>query len=253
MPPHALAVDQQQQRLQTDEKEAAARAVSPLSIGIPRYYTPNEVAQHCESSDLWVSWLGNVYNLTPLAEENDGNPKLYPILLNAGKDISHWFDRDTGTLKTFRDPRTNLTMPVCPDGEPLHVPPVTEPVAHWTWEVAVPWWIDCQRYWIGKLSAKTRMIRIVNTLTKEEITLEVCSEEPVSAIVERYLAAHNSHAKGYSWKRLGTRGFELLDMTLTLQDNGVEDESDTMGELGMVNDDWLPALYLYFMDDLTVA
>ena len=39
----------------------------------------------------------------------------------------------------------------------------------------------------------------------------------MSAIQERYLA-FNSHAKGYMWKRCG----QLLDMSLTLQENGIK-------------------------------
>ena len=37
-----------------------------------RYYTPLEVEQHSSSKDLWVSFLGKVYNLTPLVEKNGG-------------------------------------------------------------------------------------------------------------------------------------------------------------------------------------
>lgn len=37
-----------------------------------RYFTPAEVAQHNQLEDLWVSYLGNVYDLTPLAQEYKG-------------------------------------------------------------------------------------------------------------------------------------------------------------------------------------
>lgn len=79
-----------------------------------RYYTPSEVAAHNSSSDCWVSLLGKVYDLTPLCEEHTGsitrsnasvtmigpctllgNILLKPIVTNAGKDISHWFDPKT--------------------------------------------------------------------------------------------------------------------------------------------------------------
>lgn len=77
-----------------------------------RYYTPSEVAAHNTSSDCWVSLLGKVYDLTPLCEEHTGsitrsnasvtmirtllgNILLKPIVTNAGKDISHWFDPKT--------------------------------------------------------------------------------------------------------------------------------------------------------------
>ena len=76
-----------------------------------RHYTPSEVAAHNTSSDCWVSFLGKVYNLTPLCEEHAGivacllpplialsrlgSVLLKPIVTHSGKDISHWFDPKT--------------------------------------------------------------------------------------------------------------------------------------------------------------
>ena len=90
-----------------------------------RDFTPAEVAQHNQPEDLWVSYLGNVYNLTPLAQEYKGKGHtlgqrrgcvgvfgswmastdggcslpgdllLKPIVEVAGQDISHWFDPKT--------------------------------------------------------------------------------------------------------------------------------------------------------------
>jgi len=37
-----------------------------------KYFTPREVAEHNTCDDLWVSWLGYVYDLTPLALEHRG-------------------------------------------------------------------------------------------------------------------------------------------------------------------------------------
>lgn len=84
-----------------------------------RYFTPSEVAEHNQPEDLWVSYLGYVYNLTPLAQafkgkgmagelasapgwpafdglrSFSGDLLLKPILEVAGQDISHWFDPKT--------------------------------------------------------------------------------------------------------------------------------------------------------------
>lgn len=38
----------------------------------PPYFTPAEVSQHNTADDLWVSWLGNVYDLTPVSQANEG-------------------------------------------------------------------------------------------------------------------------------------------------------------------------------------
>ena len=41
-------------------------------MGRPKYFTPKEVAVHNTVDDLWVSFLGKVYNLTPLCEKYKG-------------------------------------------------------------------------------------------------------------------------------------------------------------------------------------
>ena len=42
-----------------------------------------------------------------------------------------------------------------------------------------------------------------------------------------------------------------LDMTKTLKQNGIQDESEAFYELNIDEDDFLPAIHLYFNDDLT--
>jgi len=216
---------------------------------VERYFTPAEVELRNSPHDCWMSWLGDVYNLTSLVEEMQGNPLIGPLLRNAGKDISHWFDRKTRDLKTHINPLTGVSCPYTPEGRFLHVPP---PLPRSDWSTVegggTPWWMNKEEYCVGRLSQKTRKLRIVNTLTKDEHVLEVCSEETLSAIQDRYMA-YNSHAKGYMWKRLSV----LLDMSLTLEQNGIKDESSVFETLGIDEDQWLPVIHLYFSDDLTVA
>lgn len=211
------------------------------------YFTPAQVAQHNFPEDCWVSWLGCVYNLTDVIKSHAGDKLLIPILANAGQDLSHWFDPATGNLKSQTHLLTGCKTPYTPIGRFLQVPPPL-PRTDWkSYDSSTPWWTD-QANCIGYLSKKTRNIRILNMLTKDEHILEVCSEDSLSAIQERYLEL-NIHAKGYMWKRLGG----LLDMNLTLQENGVKDEEEMFDNLGMNSDQWLPVIHLYFSDDLTVA
>lgn len=58
---------------------------------------------------------------------------------------------------------------------------------------------------------------------------------------------YNAHADSYTWKYNGKN----LDMGKTLQANEVIDESEEFYTLGMDEDQFLPALHLYFNDDLT--
>lgn len=57
-------------------------------------------------------------------------------------------------------------------------------------------------------------------LTKHDDILEVASEENINEILDRYLEL-NLHAASYTWKRLG----KVLDMSMTLEENGIPDES----------------------------
>jgi cytochrome b involved in lipid metabolism len=216
-----------------------------IEVDFP-YFTPREVAQHNTYDDLWVSWLGYVYDLTPLALKYRGDILMNPIIKNAGKDISHWFDKDTRNIKMHMNSKLGCMVPYCPDGRFVHVSPHV-PYANWRPMVEKPWWEDDQ-YCIGKISQKTRKIRIVNTLTKDEHIIEVCSEENLIAIQERYLKL-NAHSKGYVWKRLGN----LLDMTKTLEENNILDESQQFEMLGMDEEEYLPVIHIYFSDDLSIA
>jgi len=38
----------------------------------PKYFTPKEVSRHNTVKDIWVSYFGKVYDLTPLLEEFKG-------------------------------------------------------------------------------------------------------------------------------------------------------------------------------------
>ena len=78
--------------------------------------------------------------------------------------------------------------------------------------------------------------------------IEVASEETINEILDRYLSI-NAHAASYTWKRLG----KVLDMGMPLDANGVVDDSDEMKRLGLPTEEYVPALHLYFNDDLTIA
>ena len=56
-------------------------------------------------------------------------------------------------------------------GRFIHIPPRC-PRTDWANDFGRPWWKD-DSYCIGLLSQKTRKIRIINTLTSQEQTLEV--------------------------------------------------------------------------------
>ena len=84
-------------------------------------------------------------------------------------------------------------------------------------------------------------------LSKQEDVIKVACEETMNEILDRYLPL-NSHAASYTWKRLR----QPLDMDLTLEENGIEDETDEYKELNIEPDSYIPCIHLYYNDDLTV-
>ncbi|XP_033839913.1 cytochrome b5 domain-containing protein 1 [Periophthalmus magnuspinnatus] len=211
-----------------------------------RFFTPSEVSSHNTADDLWVSLLGRVLDLSPLAQRHKGDALLLPLLESAGKDISSWFDPDTKDVRCFIDPLTQCRRYYTPRGRFLHVPP-PGPRSDWACELSPPWWRD-PSYCIGLLSHKTRWIRVINTLTAQEQRLEVCSEETMEEVLARYLT-YNSHAHSYTWKHAGV----ALNMSLTLEENGLRDDDPELDDLRLDHDLFSPGLLLHFNDDLTEA
>ncbi|XP_061922898.1 cytochrome b5 domain-containing protein 1 isoform X1 [Entelurus aequoreus] len=210
----------------------------------PRFFTPAQVSAHNTSADLWVSFLGKVCDLTPLVKQYEGDVLLLPILEFSGKDISSWFDPETKDVLTFIHPLTNCVSYYTPRGRFVHIPPAG-PRSDWASDIDPAWWKD-QHYEVGRLSSKTRWIRVINTLTSQEQRLEVCSEETLAEIRERYLP-YNSHACSYTWKHNGV----CLDMNKTLSENNVPDDDVKLQLLRLDCDLFTPAILLHFNDDLT--
>lgn len=119
------------------------------------------------------------------------------------------------------------------------------PRSDWANDFGKPWW-QGSRYEVGRLSSKTRNIRIINTLTSQEHTLEVGALESMWEILHRYLP-YNAHAASYTWKYDGKN----LNMDYTLEENGIQDQQEEFDYLNMDSTLYTPAVLLYFNDDLT--
>jgi hypothetical protein len=219
-----------------------------------RFYTAKEVREHAYDDDAYVSLNGKVLDLTPLIQAYKANPRLAqltrPLIQVAGTDISHWWDAEAGDLKTCIDVNSGMRTYAMPLGRIPHMPTIY-PDSKIDLSYDIPWWKD-PSYVIGSLTSRTRRIRLVNTLTGDETMLEVCAEETLEQLMqERYLPL-NSHARSYTWMRLDPDPREL-DMSLTLEQNGVVDEADAFESLGLNADYYVPAIHLYYNDDLTEA
>ncbi len=220
-----------------------------------RYYTPGEVARHNCAEDCWVSIHGRVFDVTPLlrgvGKQHPEYALTLPIARHAGQDLSEWFDAASREVKRARDEATGLVLPVLPHGRFLHVAP-SEPVSNWSTAFEEPWFRDDAHFCIGRLSQSVRHVVLVNMLTYQETKLEVCEEETLSEIQDRY-SAWNAHSGSYTWKVLDDNVFRPLDMSLTLTDNGIADETKFLSRLSISPESYIPTLHVYFNDDLTEA
>jgi hypothetical protein len=143
---------------------------------------------------------------------------------------------------------------------------------------AQPWWRQ-EKLIVGVLTQKTRKLRVVNMLLSSSHVIDVCAEQKICDINDLY-RSYNAHAGSYTWKKLNEEGkMEVLDNGKTLEENGLPDMSKELAELLIdevcsacwlssvvvlgfaraslfslfIQAEFLPAVYLYFDDDLTKA
>jgi len=110
-------------------------------------------------------------------------------------------------------------------------------------------WKDT-RYIIGSISRNVRKLRVVNTLTQQSDVFEVCGEETIKEIQARY-TEYNAHAQSYTWKYLKDHTFVQIEMSKTLEQLGIVDESRVFEHVGINEDHYMPIVHIYFNDDLT--
>lgn len=108
------------------------------------YIAPFEVVIHNKPNDCWVSFLGKVYNITPLIKQYQGENCVRPLIAFAGKDISDWFDAKTGDIQHYIHPITGVRVPYCPHGRIPHVE-IQIPSTEWRPLKRTPWWFDDKR------------------------------------------------------------------------------------------------------------
>jgi hypothetical protein len=221
-------------------KEATVSASKPSDES--KYYTLAEVALHNIASDCWVSLFGRVLDLTPLlTEQNQVSERAIPIIKAAGTDVSGWFEEATREPRSFIDVATGLPTPL---HQVLHTLPV-EPRSDLT-VPAIPWWND-EKYCVGLLSKQGMQLKMVNTFTSKTTKFSCCAEERLVEIQERFLE-WNAHARSYTWKAILDGSIVPLDMSLTLEANGIDLPTADLDE-----EDLMPTILLYFNDDLTTA
>ncbi|ETO15358.1 hypothetical protein RFI_22003 [Reticulomyxa filosa] len=231
-------------------KIESSRKINPLieefknnkSGTTPRWYTQEEISQHNIGWDCWIVIFNKVYDISSLLKENRSLLSR-PLLKFAGCDISSWFDEHTKEVKTYIEEKSERQVSYLPHGRFLHVPP-NDPVTDWSVDFDIQWWKDW-KYVIGLQTSKSRHIRIINTLTGQSHTLQVCKEEPLGDIQTFRYNCINNNSHKYIWKFQQTS----LDMTKTLEENGVIDNEQLFEQLD-ITEEYFPAICLEFKDEL---
>lgn len=105
------------------------------------YIAPFEVVIHNKPQDCWVSFLGKVYDITPLLREFEGQDCIRPLISHAGKDVDKWFDPHTRDIQHFINPVTGIKEPYLPFGNIPHAQS-SIPATNWQPIDDLPWWKD---------------------------------------------------------------------------------------------------------------
>ena len=138
-------------------------------------------------------------------------------------------------------PVTGLRVPYTPQGRFPHVNPQV-PTVNWR-PIAKLWWKD-RKYVVGRLTEKPRPLRFINPLAPPGYNVSVvwvAKEESLEQIAER-IHSHNSNTRNYTFKQGGRK----INMKKKLDDNEIFDERDKFLELGLPDDDNIPAITLCF-------
>ncbi|KAK9881033.1 hypothetical protein WA026_014376 [Henosepilachna vigintioctopunctata] len=207
------------------------------------YIAPFEVVIHNKPSDCWVSVLGKVFDVTPLIKRYEGQASVKPLIAMAGKDLSHWFDAKTGSIRYCVHPVTGVLTPYCPNG-PFPDILTQVPDTEWRELNGPPWWERTQ-YQVGILTKRVRPLRIINMLTFHEVQINVCAEDTFKRIQERY-SIFNKDPDSYAWKYFD----KYIDLDKTMDENGIVDDRDKFAEFGMPQNYYVPVVFLYYNDDL---
>merc|ERR1719310_581429 len=103
------------------------------------FFLPIQISEHHHENDLWVTVFNRVLDLSRLVAKYRSThyELLKPLILRAGEDVSHWFDKNTHQPKTFIDPNLACKRYVCPDGRflgvPSHLPESTRNAVNEVW------------------------------------------------------------------------------------------------------------------------
>lgn len=127
-----------------------------------------------------------------------------------------------------------------------HSLPIFPPVDEKENEEREFWWRD-KLFVIGKITCLERRVRIINTLTRKTIMMNVCEEDSIKTIKAKYKKGFNSNADSYVWRKTHSQDDRVksgrLFMDKTLTQNGILYHENE--QLGLP-----PAIWLYYSSNI---
>ncbi|EDV99126.1 cytochrome b5 domain-containing protein 1 [Drosophila grimshawi] len=207
-----------------------------------RYYLMDEICIHNKKEDCWIVIYRNVFDLTPMIKDrlDHWNCSMDYLVAHAGKDLTHLFHENG-------EPRTEISLST---GRPrVLFPPILEVAISEFAKTKHAMWSQDPFYHIGRVTRRPRRIRLINTLTAKVQHMNVCDEDSIYDIQEKYKQRFNHHAGSYEWRKFsnGAKCCGVLNLNGTLDENGLTDDEDCDVELPP------PSIWLYYTDDLTIA
>lgn len=167
-----------------------------------------------------------VYDLGPALAHMSPNVYMRLVKLE-GLDVTHLFESTAGGIHEIG------SNPTC-DAEG------SSDLSRWIQHVS----------YLGELSAGKQSVKFVNLLSGSYLTVSVPIELSLTEVLERHILPLNGHLTSYKAKYLG----KYLDESKTLSENGVLwGDEEHMRDLGIEFVEYIPTIYLHFIDDLTVG
>lgn len=125
----------------------------------------------------------------------------------AGKDLSRYFNELGEPLERVNQHIKNV--------------PVFPPAFEKESDDHDFWWCG-DGYVVGKITRVERRVRIINTLTRKTISMNVCEEDSIEKIKQKYAKRFNRNADNYIWRKTSSSdpkpGQLFMDKTLTQND-----------------------------------
>ncbi|XP_034098710.1 cytochrome b5 domain-containing protein 1 [Drosophila albomicans] len=183
-----------------------------------------------------------MFDLTPMIKDriDHWNRNMDYLMAHAGKDLSHLFHENG-------EPRTEISPS---SGHPrVLFPPILEVAISDFARSKHAMWSQDNFYHIGRITRRARRLRIINTLTAKVQFMNVCDEDSIYDIQQKYKARYNHHAGSYEWRKFsnGAKYCGVLNLNGNLDENGLTDAEESDVELPP------PSIWLYYTDDLTIA